>query len=129
MDYLPSPLDLPAVKGSAADDAEVVSASGPSPAGAKQAAAACRRQPTQFWQAKARLPPSAAAASQGTHSAERRWPLWRRCAQEMTREASDAVPFSGLAFKIMTDPFVGSLTFVRVYSGVLEVRLMRGRQP
>jgi elongation factor G len=38
---------------------------------------------------------------------------------EMTRKADDAEPFSGLAFKIMTDPFVGSLTFVRVYSGVL----------
>jgi elongation factor G len=38
---------------------------------------------------------------------------------EMTRKADDAEPFSGLAFKIMTDPFVGSLTFVRIYSGVL----------
>jgi elongation factor G len=38
---------------------------------------------------------------------------------EMTRKSSDDEPFSGLAFKIMTDPFVGSLTFVRVYSGVL----------
>ncbi len=36
------------------------------------------------------------------------------------REASDEAPFSGLAFKIMTDPFVGSLTFVRIYSGVLN---------
>eukprot|EP00850_Spirogloea_muscicola_P005652 SM000026S08901 [mRNA] locus=s26:305409:309416:- [translate_table: standard] len=35
------------------------------------------------------------------------------------RKPSDEEPFSGLAFKIMTDPFVGSLTFVRVYSGVL----------
>ena len=35
------------------------------------------------------------------------------------REATDEAPFSGLAFKIMTDPFVGSLTFVRIYSGVL----------
>ncbi|KAK8503824.1 hypothetical protein V6N13_021610 [Hibiscus sabdariffa] len=35
------------------------------------------------------------------------------------RKASDDEPFSGLAFKIMTDPFVGSLTFVRVYSGKL----------
>ncbi len=40
----------------------------------------------------------------------------------MSRKSSDDEPFSGLAFKIMTDPFVGSLTFVRVYSGVLEVR-------
>ena len=37
-----------------------------------------------------------------------------------TREASDEAPFSGLAFKIMNDPFVGSLTFVRIYSGTLE---------
>ncbi|KAE8662707.1 Elongation factor G [Hibiscus syriacus] len=36
------------------------------------------------------------------------------------RKASDDEPFSGLAFKIMTDPFVGSLTFVRVYSGKLS---------
>ena len=35
------------------------------------------------------------------------------------RRCSDDEPFAGLAFKIMTDPFVGSLTFVRVYSGVL----------
>ncbi len=39
---------------------------------------------------------------------------------EMTRKASDDEPFSGLAFKIMTDPFVGTLTFVRIYSGVLK---------
>jgi elongation factor G len=39
--------------------------------------------------------------------------------KEMTRKADDNEPFSGLAFKIMTDPFVGSLTFVRLYSGVL----------
>jgi elongation factor G len=35
------------------------------------------------------------------------------------RPASDAAPFSALAFKLMTDPFVGQLTFIRVYSGVL----------
>jgi elongation factor G len=40
--------------------------------------------------------------------------------EEIVRESDDAVPFSGLAFKIMNDPFVGSLTFVRIYSGVLE---------
>jgi elongation factor G len=40
--------------------------------------------------------------------------------KEMTRKADDNEPFSGLAFKIMTDPFVGSLTFVRLYSGVLN---------
>jgi len=39
---------------------------------------------------------------------------------EMSRESSDDVPFSALAFKIMTDPFVGVLTFARIYSGVLE---------
>lgn len=37
-----------------------------------------------------------------------------------SREASDDAPFSALAFKIATDPFVGTLTFVRCYSGVLE---------
>ncbi len=36
------------------------------------------------------------------------------------REASDEAPFSALAFKIATDPFVGTLTFARVYSGVLS---------
>ena len=36
-----------------------------------------------------------------------------------TREASDDAPFAALAFKIMTDPFVGKLTYVRVYSGSL----------
>ena len=39
---------------------------------------------------------------------------------EETREASETAPFSGLAFKIMTDPFVGGLTFFRVYSGLLK---------
>nr|VFJ58663.1 MAG: translation elongation factor 2 (EF-2/EF-G) [Candidatus Kentron sp. DK] len=39
---------------------------------------------------------------------------------EVERPASDAVPFSALAFKIATDPFVGSLTFFRVYSGQLR---------
>ena len=39
---------------------------------------------------------------------------------EATRKASDSESFSGLAFKIMTDPFVGQLTFFRVYSGKLE---------
>ncbi len=36
------------------------------------------------------------------------------------RKSDDNEPFSGLAFKIMNDPFVGSITFMRVYSGVLE---------
>jgi elongation factor G len=40
--------------------------------------------------------------------------------KEDTRKAGDNEPFSALAFKIMTDPFVGSLTFFRVYSGVLN---------
>jgi elongation factor G len=39
---------------------------------------------------------------------------------EVVRETSDTAPFSALAFKIMTDPFVGTLTFIRVYSGRLE---------
>ncbi len=39
---------------------------------------------------------------------------------EEVRPASDDAPFAALAFKIMSDPFVGSLTFARVYSGVLE---------
>jgi elongation factor G len=39
---------------------------------------------------------------------------------EIVRKPSDKEPFSALAFKVMTDPFVGQLTFVRVYSGVLE---------
>ena len=39
---------------------------------------------------------------------------------EGLRKADDEEPFSGLAFKIATDPFVGSLTFVRVYSGTLN---------
>jgi elongation factor G len=40
--------------------------------------------------------------------------------QPATRKADDAEKFSGLAFKLMTDPYVGQLTFVRVYSGVLK---------
>ena len=40
--------------------------------------------------------------------------------EEVTREASDDEGFSALAFKIATDPFVGTLTFFRVYSGVLK---------
>ena len=40
--------------------------------------------------------------------------------EEATREASDSEPFSALAFKVATDPFVGTLTFVRIYSGKLE---------
>ena len=40
--------------------------------------------------------------------------------EPITRKASDDEPFAALAFKIMTDPFVGSLTFVRIYSGILS---------
>ena len=40
--------------------------------------------------------------------------------KEETRPASDDAPFSALAFKIMTDPYVGTLTFFRVYSGQVE---------
>ncbi|MDR1473154.1 MAG: elongation factor G [Lactobacillales bacterium] len=40
--------------------------------------------------------------------------------EEVKRPASDTEPFSALAFKVMTDPYVGRLTFVRVYSGVLS---------
>ena len=39
---------------------------------------------------------------------------------EVTREVSDDAPFSALAFKIMTDPYVGKLTYMRVYSGTFE---------
>jgi len=40
--------------------------------------------------------------------------------QPTERKASDEEPFAGLAFKIMTDPYVGQLTFLRVYSGTLN---------
>jgi elongation factor G len=40
--------------------------------------------------------------------------------KEVERPADDKAPFSALAFKIMTDPFVGQLTFIRVYSGHLK---------
>ena len=40
--------------------------------------------------------------------------------EEVERKADDSEPFSALGFKIMTDPFVGQLTFIRVYSGVLQ---------
>ncbi len=61
IDYLPAPVDVPAVKGSLTNAAET----------------------------------------------------------EVSRESTDSAPFAALAFKIATDPFVGSLTFFRVYSGVL----------
>jgi elongation factor G len=40
--------------------------------------------------------------------------------QEIIRHSDDKEPFCGLAFKIMTDPFVGQLTFIRIYSGGLK---------
>ncbi len=40
--------------------------------------------------------------------------------EEDSRESSDEAPFAALAFKVMNDPFVGSLTFTRIYSGKLE---------
>jgi len=43
-----------------------------------------------------------------------------RTDKEITREHRDDEPFSSLAFKIMSDPFVGKLTYLRVYSGTLE---------
>ena len=62
VDYLPSPIDIPAVKGTSIDNPE----------------------------------------------------------EEQERKCSDAEPFSALVFKIMTDPFVGQLAFIRVYSGKLN---------
>ncbi|HEX7927983.1 MAG TPA: elongation factor G [bacterium] len=44
--------------------------------------------------------------------------------EPMQREAKDSEPFSALAFKVMTDPFVGQLTFFRVYSGMLSQGMM-----
>jgi len=51
----------------------------------------------------------------------------------VVRHAKDDEPFSALAFKIMTDPFVGSLTFIRIYSGTLEtgtglINSLKGRR-
>jgi elongation factor G len=40
--------------------------------------------------------------------------------EEIIRHSNDSEPFAGLAFKIMTDPFVGQLTFIRIYSGGLK---------
>ena len=40
--------------------------------------------------------------------------------EEVTRDPSDDAPLSMLAFKIMNDPFVGSITFCRIYSGKIE---------
>jgi elongation factor G len=43
-----------------------------------------------------------------------------RTGQEITREAKDEAPFAALAFKLQTDPYVGQLTYFRVYSGMLR---------
>src|SRR6201999_123319 len=40
--------------------------------------------------------------------------------EPLTRKADDSEPFAALAFKILNDPFVGNLTFFRVYSGTLN---------
>ena len=45
--------------------------------------------------------------------------------EEIVRHSDDSEPFSALAFKVMTDPFVGKLTFFRVYSGTLRFRFIR----
>ena len=42
--------------------------------------------------------------------------------KELIRKCDDSAPFSALAFKIMTDPFVGSLTFARIYSGTINTK-------
>ena len=42
--------------------------------------------------------------------------------KELVRKCSDNEPFSALAFKIMTDPFVGSLVFIRIYSGAVKTK-------
>jgi translation elongation factor EF-G len=44
--------------------------------------------------------------------------------EEISVNPGDDEPFSGLAFKIMTDPFVGKLTFTRFYSGVIKALLV-----
>merc|ERR1711966_620572 len=52
--------------------------------------------------------------------------------EDTIRESSDAEPFSALAFKVATDPFVGTLTFTRIYSGSMEgdlrVQLRQGEE-
>ncbi|PXA06073.1 elongation factor G, partial [Staphylococcus pseudintermedius] len=40
--------------------------------------------------------------------------------EEVIARPDDSAPFAALAFKVMTDPFVGKLTFFRVYSGTME---------
>ncbi len=45
--------------------------------------------------------------------------MWTIRKRHVVRNADDAEPFAALVFKIMTDPFVGQLAFIRVYSGRL----------
>ncbi len=66
-----------------------------------------------------RLPAVAARTSRRSRAIDRE----RR--RRLERQAGDDEPFAALAFKIMTDPFVGPLTFFRVYSGVDEGRATR----
>ena len=74
----------------------------------------------------------AAAARRGRRlpAVAARHPAGRRAstrtpARTRSRKADDNEPFAALAFKIMNDPFVGQLTFFRVYSGTLETRRRR----
>jgi elongation factor G len=46
--------------------------------------------------------------------------IWPKDGAKITRHVDDSEPFSAIAFKVMTDPFVGQLTFIRVYSGKLQ---------
>ena len=55
--------------------------------------------------------PTDVAAVRGTHPDTN---------EEMSRATNDDEPFAALAFKVMNDPFVGTLTFIRIYSGVIE---------
>ena len=69
---------------------------------------------------------AAARRGRGLPAVADRHPVGRRAGarqgrrQQAERPADDKAPFSALAFKIMTDPFVGQLTFIRVYSGVMQ---------
>ncbi len=49
--------------------------------------------------------------------------------EEVIRKADDNEPFSALGFKIMTDPFVGQLIFIRVYSGQLKTGGLGSESP
>ena len=55
--------------------------------------------------------PTDVAAVRGTHPDTN---------EEMSRATNDDEPFAALAFKVMNDPFVGTLTFIRIYSGIIE---------